>query len=93
MPTVDELLQWHEESRMSEIMAADTMADAFRLFAEVNGLDQNDQLLKFVWTIGCTYMACRAAVAMRSRSASKTFAEKIASELIADAAASPSRHN
>jgi hypothetical protein len=86
MPTVDELLQWHKESRMSEIMGAPTMDAAFRLFAEVNGLDQNDPVLSFVWQMGCNYIGCRAVRAMRKRVKASAFADELVGEMVDKAA-------
>jgi glucokinase len=84
MPTVEELLQWHKESRMSEINAAPTMDAAFRLFAEVYGLDQTDAKLRFAWEIGGCYIACRAIAAMKKRVKASKFADEMANEMIAN---------
>jgi hypothetical protein len=93
MPTVDEVLKWHKESRLSEITAATTIDAGFDVFAEVNGLDQDDETLRYVWVIACTYMASRAIRALKARRKPEAFAEALAREMIDRFMDHPSRHN
>jgi hypothetical protein len=78
---------------MGEIMAAPTMDAAFRLFAEVNGLDPDDAVLSFVWQMGANYIGCRAVRAMRKRVKAEAFADELAKEMLSKVASSRFRHN